>query len=379
MGPLERIRVVEMEGIGPGPFCAMLLGDLGAEVLRVARPPQAATSAANLPGADPTQRSRAAVTVDLKHPDGPGVVLALAAAADVFIEGYRPGVAERLGIGPDECMARNPALVYGRMTGWGQDGPLANAAGHDINYISLAGALEPIGRAGGPPVPPLNLIGDYGGGGMLLALGIVAALVERESSGEGQVVDAAMVDGASILMARFHGLRAGGFWTDRRGSNLLDTGAPFYDVYETADGRYVSVGSLEPQFFAELVARLGLEGDPEFACQLDRRTWPKMRHRLSAIFKGRTRDEWVELLEGSDACFAPVLGLGEAAAHPHNQARRSFVEVDGVVQPRPAPRFSRTGLSPPTGLRRPDAAVLLQSWEVDAAAVATWVDSGAVG
>jgi alpha-methylacyl-CoA racemase len=347
MGPLAGVRVVELAGIGPGPFCAMVLADLGAEVLRVDRP------AASRP-AWPTVlgRGRRSVAVDLKHPDGAGVVLDLVAAADALVEGFRPGVAERLGIGPDACLARNPRLVYGRVTGWGQEGPWRHAAGHDIDYIALAGALHPIGHAGGPPVPPLNLVGDFGGGGMLLALGVVAALLEAGRSGAGQVVDAAMVDGAALLTTQFHELLAAGLWTEERGANLLDGGAPFYGVYETADGRHLAVGALEPQFWAELLRRLGLDGG-DLPAQPDRDGWPLLRERLAALFRTRTREEWCELLAGTDACVAPVLGFGEAPAHPHHRARGTFVDVGGVTQPAPAPRFSRTPCDPPTPAPRP--------------------------
>jgi alpha-methylacyl-CoA racemase len=347
MGPLAGVRVVELAGIGPGPFCAMLLADLGADVLRVDRP------AISRPGW-PTvlARGRRSVAVDLKHPDGAGVVLDLVAAADALVEGFRPGVAERLGIGPDACLARNPRLVYGRVTGWGQQGPWRLAAGHDIDYVALAGALHPIGQAGGPPVPPLNLLGDFGGGGMLLALGVVAALLEAGRSGTGQVVDAAMVDGAALLTTQFHELLAAGLWREERGANLLDGGAPFYGVYETADGRHLAVGALEPQFWAELLRRLGLDAG-DLPAQLDRDGWPLLRERLAALFRTRTRDEWSELLAGTDACVAPVLGLAEAPAHPHNRARGTFVDVGGVVQPAPAPRFSRTPADPPVPPARP--------------------------
>jgi alpha-methylacyl-CoA racemase len=347
MGPLAGVRVVELAGIGPGPFCAMLLADLGAEVLRVDRP------AAPRPGW-PTvlARGRRSVAVDLKHPDGAGLVLDLVASADALVEGFRPGVAERLGIGPDACLARNPRLVYGRVTGWGQEGPWRLAAGHDIDYVALAGALHPIGQAGGPPVPPLNLVGDFGGGGMLLALGVVAALLETGRSGAGQVVDAAMVDGAALLTTQFHELLAAGLWREERGANLLDGGAPFYGVYQTADGRHLAVGALEPQFYAELLRRLGLDAG-DLPDQLDREGWPLLRERLAALFRTRTREEWCELLAGTDACVAPVLELAEAPVHPHNRARGTFVDVGGVVQPAPAPRFSRTPCDPPSPAARP--------------------------
>jgi alpha-methylacyl-CoA racemase len=374
MGPLQGLRVVELASIGPGPFCAMLLADLGAEVLAVDRP------AADRSGWPLLfARGRRRVAVDLKHPDGPGVVLDLVARADALIEGLRPGVAERLGVGPEACLARNPRLVYGRVTGWGQDGPMAGAAGHDIDYIALAGALHPIGPAGGPPVPPLNLVGDFGGGGMLLALGVVAALLERGRSGAGQVVDAAMVDGAALLTTQFHELLAAGLWREQRGGNLLDGGAPFYAVYETADGRHLAVGALEPQFYAELLRRLGLDGG-DLPDQLDRDGWPLLRERLAALFRTRTLEEWCDLLAGTDACVAPVLGLGEAPAHPHNRARGTFVDVGGVVQPAPAPRFSRTPCDPPTPAARPGEHTdqALTDWGVPPEKVARLRAAGAV-
>ncbi len=340
MGPLQGVKVVEIAGIGPGPFCAMMLADMGADVVRVDRASRA--------GGDPEasraevmNRGRRSVAVDLKNPDGVETVLRLVDGADALIEGFRPGVAERLGIGPDVCLERNPRLVYGRMTGWGQEGPMAQAAGHDINYIALAGALDPIGRAGERPVPPLNLLGDFGGGGLVLAFGIACALVESRGSGEGQVIDAAMVDGAAVLSTFVYGLRAMGMWTDERGTNLLDTGAWFYEVYETKDGRFVSVGSLEPQFYAELLRLTGLE-DADLPAQMDRGSWPEMKERLAEVFKQKTRDEWMEIMEGTDVCFAPVMSMAEAHEHPHNRERGTFVEVGGVTQPGPAPRFSRT-------------------------------------
>ena len=341
MGPLHGIKVIEIAGIGPGPFCAMVLADLGADVIRIDRAANAMGGDPDEPPLDVLNRGRRSVAVDLKSQDGVETVMRLVEGADCLFEGFRPGVAERLGIGPDDCLGRNPALVYGRMTGWGQEGPYADASGHDINYIALAGALGPIGRDGEAPVPPLNLVGDFGGGGMLLALGIVAALLESRTSGEGQVVDAAMVDGAALLTTMFHGMKAMGVWTDDRGTNLLDTGAPFYDVYETADGEYVSLGSLEPQFWAELVERTGLGGDEPYR-QHDREAWPRMRAELSEIIGSKTRAEWNAEMEGTDVCFAPVLSLSEAPEHPHNKERDTFVEVAGVVQPNAAPRFSRT-------------------------------------
>jgi alpha-methylacyl-CoA racemase len=369
------VRVVELAGIGPGPFCAMLLADLGAEVLAVDRP------ASGQPGwPELFARGRRRVAVDLKHPAGPGVVLDLVARADALVEGFRPGVAERLGIGPGACLARNPRLVYGRVTGWGQDGPLAGSAGHDIDYIALAGALHPVGPADGPPVPPLNLLGDFGGGGMLLALGVVAALLEAGRSGRGQVVDAAMVDGAALLTTQLHELLAAGRWTDRRGANLLDGAAPFYTVYETADGRHLAVGALEPRFYAELLERVGLAAE-DLPPQLDRAGWPLLRERLAARFRTRTRDEWCRLLEGTDACVAPVLSLLEAPAHPHNQARAAFVDVGGIPQPAPAPRFSRTPCATPAPPPPPgeDDDGVLAAWGMAPGRVAGLRAAGAIG
>jgi alpha-methylacyl-CoA racemase len=337
MGPLAGITVIELAGIGPGPFCGMMLADMGADVIRVDRAGSVQGGDPDRPPADLLARGRRSVGVDLKSPDGVEVV----ERADALIEGFRPGVTERLGLGPDECLARNPRLVYGRMTGWGQDGPYASTAGHDINYISLAGALDPIGRRGEAPVPPLNLVGDFGGGGLLLAFGIVAGLLEARASGQGQVIDAAMVDGAAALMTMTHSLRAMGIWNDERGTNMLDTGAHFYDVYETADGGYVSVGSIEPQFYAELLRLTGLEGE-DLPWQHDRAQWPALKERLAGIFRTKTRDEWCEIMEGTDVCFAPVLTIPEAVAHPHNVHRGTFVDVAGIPQPGPAPRFSRT-------------------------------------
>jgi len=341
MGPLEGVRIIEIAGIGPGPFCAMMLADMGADVIRVDRADRVRPADSDAPSADVMNRGRRSIAVDLKKPEGVEVVLALAETADGLIEGFRPGVAERLGIGPDECSARNPRLVYGRMTGWGQDGPYARTAGHDINYISLAGALGAMGRRGQGPVPPLNLVGDFGGGGLLLAFGMVCALLEARSSGQGQVVDAAMVDGAATLTTFIYGLLESGFWSDEVGTNMLDSGAHYYDVYETSDSKYVSIGSIEPQFYAELRRLLGLD-DPRWDAQNDKTAWPALKEELAAVFRTRTRDEWCEILEGSDVCFAPVLHPREAPAHPHNAARGTFTEVAGITQPRPAPRFSRT-------------------------------------
>lgn len=339
-GPLAGLRVVEIAGIGPAPFCGMMLADMGAHIVRVDRTRARELGVSRDPRLDLMNRGRRSVAVDLKRPEGIDVVQRLAAEADVLMEGFRPGVMERLGLGPAECLARNPRLIYARMTGWGQSGPLASAAGHDINYIALGGALHGIGRAGENPVPPLNLVGDFGGGGMLLAFGVLCALFEAQRSGRGQVVDAAMVDGTASLMTMFYGLRAAGIWSDARGTNMLDGGAPYYDTYATADGRHVAIGALEPQFYAELLTRLGL--DPAEFPQRERARWPALRARLSEVFKSKTRDEWCALLEGTDACFAPVLSPDEAASHRHFRARGTFVEIDDVMQPAPAPRFERT-------------------------------------
>lgn len=346
-GPLDGVRIVELAGIGPGPFCAMVLADLGADIVRVDRTSSARGGDPAAPPADVLNRNRQSIAVDMKHPDGVETVLRLVEKADVLIEGFRPGVVERLGVGPEACHARNPALVYGRMTGWGQDGPMAPRAGHDINYIALSGTLSMIGRAGEPPVPPVNLVGDFGGGGMLLAVGVLAALTDARSSGTGQVVDAAMVDGAALLSAMMYSFRAMGLWDGGRGGNTLDTGAHFYEVYETSDHKYVSIGSIEPQFYAELFERLEL--DPaDFEHQHDRAAWPAAKEKIAARIAERTRDEWDAVFEGSDACYAPVLEPDEAIAHPHNQARGTFVNVAGVDQPAPAPRFDKTPPGTPT-------------------------------
>ena len=356
MGPLAGYRIIELAGIGPGPFCGMMLSDMGAEVIRVDRivdNPQ--------PSKDVLNRNRKSIAVDLKQPEGVETVLRLIETADGLFEGFRPGVTERLGLGPEVCMARNPRLVYGRMTGWGQSGPMAQAAGHDINYIALSGALHAIGRAGERPVPPLNLVGDFGGGGMLLAFGMVCAMLEAQKSGAGQVVDAAMIDGAASLMSMFFTMSAQGMFTENRGSNLLDGGAHFYDTYETADGKYVSVGSIEPQFYALLVEKGGLDA-AQFAPQMDQSQWPALKAELTRVFKSKTRDEWCEIMEGSDVCFAPVLSIWEAPEHPHNKAREGYVTIDGVVQPAPAPRFSKSQTDAPRAPRPPgadSAAVLL--------------------
>jgi len=352
MGPLDGVRVVEIASLAPAPFGCMILSDLGADVLRVERP-EACLHDAPTP-VDPLTRGRRSVGLNLKVPAGVGLLLRLLDSADVLVEGFRPGVAERLGFGPQVCAQRNPALIYARMTGWGQDGPLSPTAGHDIDYIAVSGALHPIGRAGERPVPPLNLVGDFGGGGMLLAIGVLAALIERWRSGLGQVVDAAMVDGSALLTSFIYGLRARGAWRDERGVNLLDGGAPFYDTYEAADGRYVAVGALEPQFYAALLAGLGLT-DAGLPAQLDVTGWPVLRARFAEVFAQRTRDEWAEVFAGTDACVAPVLSPAEAGHHPHNTAREVFADVGGVSQPAPAPRFSRTGAGHPSAPVRPGA------------------------
>ncbi|MEY2465206.1 MAG: alpha-methylacyl-CoA racemase [Acidimicrobiaceae bacterium] len=380
-GPLSGLKVVEVAGIGPGPFAALMLADMGADVIRVDRAGSVRGGDPAAPPADILNRGRRSVGVDLKSPDGVEVLLQLVEHADAIFEPFRPGVAERLGFGPDVCLARNPKIVYGRMTGWGQEGPYANTAGHDINYISLAGALDHFGRQGEKPVPPLNLVGDFGGGGMFLAYGLVCAILEAKTSGKGQVVDAAMVDGSAILMTFIHGLRAMGIWADERGTNLLDTGAHFYDVYETKDGKFVSIGSIEPQFYAELLRLTGLDQDPDLPWQNDKSAWPAMKDRITEIFKAKTRDEWCEIMEGTDVCFAPVLSMGEAPQHPHNVERGTFVELDGIVQPAPAPRFSRT----PGAVARPPSHAgqhtdeILDEWlGADADRVAKLRETGAI-
>jgi alpha-methylacyl-CoA racemase len=365
-GPLRGIRVLEMAGIGPAPFACMLLADLGADVLRIERPAAGEGEPAHRGSSRHivTNRSRPALELDLKREADRQRALQLAANADVLVEGFRPGVMERLGLGPDACLAANPALVYGRMTGWGQDGPLAQVAGHDINYIALSGALHAIGPAG-KPVPPLNLVGDFGGGALYLAFGIASALLEVRRSGRGQVVDAAIVDGSLSLMGLVLGRWAAGVWQDERGANMLDGGAPWYDIYETADGKFVAVGAIEPQFYEELRRRLG-EDLPDAQQRLDRAGWPALRQRLAAIFARRTRDEWCALLEATDACVSPVLGLAEVAAHPHNRARANLPALDGIVQPAPAPRFSAT----PGAIQSPAGAPA----ESGSARAARWLD-----
>jgi len=379
MGPLAGYKVVELAGIGPGPFCAMMLSDMGAEVLRVDRRGDADLGLDVDPRFSVLERGRRSVAIDLKTAAGAAAVKRLVAQADALIEGFRPGVMERLGLGPEECLAVNPRLVYGRMTGWGQDGPMAHAAGHDINYIALAGVLHSIGPRGGRPVPPLNLVGDFGGGGMYLAFGIVCALLEATRSGQGQVVDAAMVDGAASLAAAVFGLRAMGIWTDERGDNILDSGSPWYDVYETRDGKYVAIGSIEKRFYQELLERTGLAGEA-LPPQRDKARWPELRARLTEVFKGKTREEWCAVMEGSDVCFAPVLSMAEAARHPHNAARGTFVEVDGVPQPAPAPRFSRSkpAIQRPPSRRGEHTEPALADWGFSAADIAALRADGGI-
>ena len=379
MGPLAGIKVVELAGIGPVPFCAMALSDMGAEVLRIDRTEPSGLGIVVEPRFNLLKRGRRSVAVNLKEPKGVDTVLRLIDRADALIEGFRPGVMERLGVSPEECLRRNPRLVYGRMTGWGQDGPWANDVGHDINYIALAGVLHCIGGEGSKPTPPLNLVGDFGGGGMFLALGVVSALLEAQRSGKGQVVDVSMVEGAAYLMTSIYGLHAAGLWSEERGSNLLDTGAPYYNTYETSDGRYISVGAIEPKFYAEMLRRMGLEGE-ELPAQSDRAKWPEMRERFAAVFRGRTRDEWCEVMEGGEVCFAPVLTPAEVLEHPQNKARDSFRTAEGVVLPGPAPKFSRT----PTDYQRPPTESgehtreVLAEWGFAKEEVAALEEAGAV-
>lgn len=374
MGPLAGFKIIELAGIGPGPFCGMMLSDMGAEVIRVDRPGKNARR-----NIDVLTRGRKSIAADLKTPAGRDVVLKLCESADALFEGFRPGVTERLGLGPLDCQAVNPKLVYGRMTGWGQDGPMASAAGHDINYIALSGALHAIGNKGGKPVPPLNLVGDFGGGGMFLAFGMVCAMLEAQKSGTGQIVDTSMVEGASTLMAMFFSMRAAGVWKDDRASNMLDGGAHFYDTYETQDGRYISLGSIEPQFYALLIEKAGLNAD-EFTPQMDVSRWPQYKDKLAEVFKQKTRDQWTEIMEGTDVCFAPVLSLGEVQDHPHNKARESFVELDGVVQPSPAPRFSRTvpRLTSSSRLAGEDSREVLAAAGYTAAEIESLIEAGAI-
>jgi alpha-methylacyl-CoA racemase len=386
MGPLQGVKIVELAGIGPAPFCAMLLSDMGAEVIRLDRAANVGHDDSRVGGPPGEEyrfnllaRGRRNIAIDLKNKAGAETALRLIDKADALIEGFRPGVMERLGLGADICLARNKNLVYGRMTGWGQDGPIAHTAGHDINYIALSGVLYSIGEAGGPPVPPLNLVGDFGGGALYLAMGVLAGIVGARASGQGQVIDCSMVEGSASLMTMMYAALASGAWTEKRGANRTDGGAHYYQVYETRDGEHISVGSIEPQFYALLLQHTGLEGDalPE---QTDRGNWPEMQQRLARIFKQKTRAEWTEIMEQTDICFAPVLRMSEALTHPHNLHRESFVEIDGIPQPAPAPRFVGT----PTQVQRPPARIgehtdaILKDWGFSADEIATLHKAGAV-
>ncbi|HEX7114549.1 MAG TPA: CaiB/BaiF CoA-transferase family protein [Steroidobacter sp.] len=370
MGPLTGIRVVEFAGIGPGPMCAMLLADMGATVLRLDRPTPSGLGLPKAARFDLLNRGRRSAIVDLKHQDGIALALDLVERADALIEGFRPGTMERLGLGPDVCLGRNPALVYGRVTGWGQDGPLAHAAGHDLNYIGLTGVLHAIGRAGQPPTPPLSLIGDFAGGALYLAFGIVCALLEKQRSGAGQVVDAAMIDGATSLATVFFGLRAAGMLKEERGDNLLDSGAPYYDVYRCRDGKYVAVAPIEKKFRSEFYRLIGLD-EQQVPDAADRANWPAIRQMIAARLATRTQAEWCTILEGTDACFSPVLSFSEAPQHPHHQARGTFLEIDGIVQPAPAPRFSRTKPALPTPPEPAGQSTeqVLRDWGIDEARI----------
>jgi alpha-methylacyl-CoA racemase len=373
-GPLSGVRIIEMAGIGPGPFAGMMLADHGAEVIRVDRPGRQTPEPV-------LGRNRKSILVDLKSPDGIQVVRDLAKSADGFFEGLRPGVMERLGLGPDTLLSDNPRLVYGRMTGWGQTGPYAPAAGHDINYIALAGALHAYGRAGEKPTPPINMVGDFGGGGMMLAYGMVCAILSARATGKGQVIDCAMTEGAAVLMSMIWGMRGMGVWQDERGVNLLDTGAHFYDTFECADGKYVSIGSIEPQFYALLRQLTGLDADPAFDAQMDQRSWAPLKAKLTALFKSQPRDHWCRLMETTDVCFAPVLSMAEAPEHPHNKARGTFAEVGGMTQPMPAPRYSGTPTAMPTAAlpAGSHSAELLAGLGYDAAKVEALKAAGAFG
>jgi alpha-methylacyl-CoA racemase len=355
-GPLQGLKVIEMEGIGPGPFAAMMLADMGADVVRISRPGTPINTA------DVLARGRTVVELNLREESAIEHVLTLVAKADILIEGFRPGVMERLGLGPDVCLAKQPKLIYGRMTGWGQHGPLANAAGHDINYIALTGALHGIGNKDEAPIPPLNLVGDFGGGAMFLVTGILAALHELKSSGQGQVIDAAMTDGASLLSAMMYGFKAQGLWANERGHNFVDGAAHFYSTYECADGKYVSIGSIEPKFYELLRQHCAIEDDELFDQQLNTAKWPEMKERLAVIFKQKSRAEWVTLMEGTDVCFAPVLDWNEAPLHHHNVARQTFIELDGVIQPAPAPRFSSSPGRTPKSIKLKSIDSLLHEW-----------------
>jgi len=384
MGPLAGLRIIEVTGLGAAPYCGMLLADMGAEVIRVDR----ASVAKNTSGhRDPLTRGRRSIALNLKSKAGVDTLLRLVEQADALFEGFRPGVAERLGFGPELCLQHNPKLVFGRLTGWGQEGPLAEAAGHDINYIALAGALHSFGRRGQKPTAPLNLIGDFGGGGMLLAFGMVCALLEAGRSGKGQVVDAAMLDGATSMLSMFFGFSANGWFDDATGSHLLGSAAPFYDTYETADGQYVSIGSLEPEFYGQLLKLTGLDaeqfagaGFKDTGQRLDTSCWPELREALESAFRKKTRDKWCGIMEGTDVCFAPVLGLSEMHLHPHNAARATTLEIDGVRQPAPAPRLSRSkpGIPEAGGLPGADSDAILTDWGFSAAEISALHENGGI-
>lgn len=379
-GPLAGMKVIEIGSIGPGPFCAMLLADLGADVIRVDRAQGAMLVGPNADfRTELLNRGRRSVAVDLKNPHGREVVLSLVEQGDALIEGFRPGVTERLGIGPADCHGRNPRLVYGRMTGFGQDGPMSQTVGHDINYVAQSGILSLIGRAGQPPTPPLSLVGDFGGGGMLLALGILAALWEARESGQGQVIDAAMCDGAALLGTAFYGFKQTGVWSDERGTNIVDSGAPFYDAYETADGKWVAVAGMEPHFYAQLLDVLGLRPD-DLPAQDDQSQWPRVKKVFTDTIRTRTRDEWVAAAQGRDACLSPVLGLDEAPHDPHNVARKSFVDIEGLTQPVPAPRFSRTpaAIDAPPPMPGEHTREALAAWDIPEETVSSWEATGAI-
>ncbi len=381
MGPLQGIKVVEIAALGPAPMGAMILADLGAEVLSIERKPKPGEAPVKPlfdPKLDILKRSRQVVALDLKKPEAIAAALRLVAGADVLIEGFRPGVMERLGLGPEPCLARNPRLVYGRMSGWGQSGPLAQAVGHDINYLALSGALHAIGEKGGKPTLPLNLVADGGGGAMLLAVGVLAALLEARSSGRGQVVDCAMTDGSALLMAMIYTLKAMGQWTQDRGSNLLDGGAHFYDTYRCSDGKWLAVGAIEPQFYACLLQKLGIS-DPAYSAQWDQAQWPALKEKLGAVLATRGRDEWCALLEGTDACVTPVLDMDEAPQHPHHLARNTYIEVDGITQAAPAPRFSRSQLDrPTTPTTASDGGTILRNWGFSAEELDSLRSAGAL-
>ncbi|MBB3034713.1 CaiB/BaiF CoA transferase family protein [Alteriqipengyuania lutimaris] len=379
-GPLEGLRIVEFAGIGPGPFCGMMLADHGAEVIRIDRASGGRGGSQPVSTKDVLARGRKSIALDLKSEQGIALARKLCGSADGLIEGFRPGVMERLGLGPDVLLADNPGLVYGRMTGWGQTGPYAAYAGHDINYIALAGALAHFGRAGAKPTPPINMVGDFGGGGMMLAFGMVSALLAVARGREGQVIDAAMTDGTAVLMAMIHGMANQGLWREEAGANLLDTGAHFYDVYETADGKFVSIGSIEPQFYAQLRARLGLAEDTEFDPQMNPAQWPVLKEKLAGIFRSRTRAEWDALLEHSDVCYAPVLTMSEAREHPHNAARETFVDVAGSPQPAPAPRYSGTATDTPSPAPMPgeDTDAILGGLGLDESEIAGLRQTGTI-